>query len=139
MALNGYDGYFSIGNNGFINGVQVLVSDRLYPELTGMDVYAEFRPILRADADRDVFDRTLDSLCARTAGTTWVSYEDTDRQLAESEMQVRLLAWGLILLIGLIGILNIVNTVYTNIHTRMAEIGTQRAVGMSVGLSLIHI
>lgn len=133
MALNGYDGYFSIGNNGFINGVQVLVSDRLYPELTGMDVYAEFRPILRADADRDVFDRTLDSLCARTAGTTWVSYEDTDRQLAESEMQVRLLAWGLILLIGLIGILNIVNTVYTNIHTRMAEIGTQRAVGMSVG------
>ncbi len=33
--------------------------------------------------------------------------------------------------IGLIGILNIVNTVYTNIHTRISEIGIQRAVGMS--------
>jgi ABC-type antimicrobial peptide transport system permease subunit len=44
-----------------------------------------------------------------------------------------MLAWGLILFIGLIGVLNIINTVYTNIHTRIAEIGTQRAVGMSAG------
>jgi len=28
---------------------------------------------------------------------------------------------------------DIVNTVYTNIHTRVTEIGTQRAIGMSVG------
>lgn len=33
---------------------------------------------------------------------------------------------------GLIGLLNIINTVSTNIHTRVAEIGIQRAVGMSV-------
>ncbi len=47
--------------------------------------------------------------------------------------KIRFLAWGLILFIGLIGILNIINTVYTNIHTRIMEIGIQRAVGMSVG------
>ncbi|MDE5824891.1 MAG: FtsX-like permease family protein, partial [Lachnospiraceae bacterium] len=131
MTLNGYDGYFSVGNNGFCVGVQVIVSDQLYPQLTGTDTYAEFRPILNADADREMFDHTLESLCTRIAGTTWVSYEDTDRQLAESEAQIKMLAWGLILLIGLIGILNIVNTVYTNIHTRVTEIGTQRAIGMS--------
>lgn len=62
-----------------------------------------------------------------------MSYEETDRQFAESSAQIQLLAWGLILLIGLIGILNIINTVYTNIHTRIAEIGTQRAIGMSAG------
>ncbi len=133
LSLDGYEGYFSVGNNGFCNGLQVLVSDRLYPQLTGTDVYAEFRPILSAGADREAFDRTLDGLCARVAGTTWVSYEETDRQLAESSAQIQLLAWGLILLIGLIGILNIINTVYTNIHTRIAEIGTQRAIGMSAG------
>lgn len=133
LALNGYDGYFSVGNNGFCNGVQVLVSDRLYPQLTGAEIYAELRPILNANTDRETFERTIDSLCARAAGTTWVSYEETDRQLAESGAQIRLLVWGLILLIGLIGILNIVNTVYTNIHTRVAEIGTQRAIGMSAG------
>ena len=32
----------------------------------------------------------------------------------------------------LIGVLNIINTVYTNIHTRKKEIGTQRAIGMSL-------
>lgn len=133
LALNGYEGYFSVGNNGFCNGVQVLVSDRLYPQLTGAEAYAEFRPVLNADADRETFEQTIDNLCTRAAGTTWVSYEETDRQLAESGTQIRLLAWGLILLIGLIGILNIVNTVYTNIHTRVVEIGTQRAIGMSAG------
>ena len=39
--------------------------------------YAEFCPILSAGADREAFDRTLDGLCARVAGTTWVSYEET--------------------------------------------------------------
>lgn len=66
-------------------------------------------------------------------GTTYLSYEETDRQLEESFEQIRLLAWGLILFIGLIGLLNIINTVYTNIHTRIMEIGMQRAIGMSVG------
>ena len=75
----------------------------------------------------------LEELGQRIPGTVTVSYEQTDRQYEESEAQIRFLAWGLILFIGLIGILNIINTVYTNIHTRIMEIGIQRAVGMSVG------
>jgi len=35
--------------------------------------------------------------------------------------------------VALIGLLNIINTVYTNIHTRVAEIGIQRAIGMGTG------
>lgn len=133
LSMNGYDGYFSVGNNGFVNGVQVLVSDRLYPSLTAADAYAELRPILYEDADRIAFDKVLEELCRQIPGTAAVSYEQTERQFAESEAQIKLLAWGLILFIGLIGILNIVNTVYTNIHTRVAEIGIQRAIGMSAG------
>ncbi len=133
LSITGYDAYFSVGNSGFLNGVQVLVSDRVYPKLTGTDTYAELRPILQRDADRRAFDETLEALCQRIPGTTVVSYEQTDRQFSESEAQIRLLAWGLILFIGLIGILNIINTVYTNIHTRITEIGVQRAIGMSKG------
>lgn len=133
LSISGYDSYFSIGNNGFLNGVQVIVSDSLYPALTGTDVYAELRPTLRKDADRDAFELVLDELCTRVGGTTWISYEQTDRQIEESSAQINMLAWGLILFIGVIGILNIINTVYTNIHTRVTEIGTQRAIGMSVG------
>lgn len=133
LSMGGYDGYFSVGNSGFVNGIQVLVSDRIYERLTGTDTYAELRPSLRDGADREAFDRMLEELCQGTPGTTVVSYEQTDRQLAESEAQIKLLAWGLILFISLIGILNIINTVYTNIHTRVAEIGVQRAIGMSAG------
>lgn len=133
LSLSGYDAYFSVGNSGFTNGVQVIVSDKIYGQLTGKDVYAELRPLLIEDADRAAFEKRLAALCRRRAGTTWVSYEQTDRQLKESAAQINLLAWGLILLIGMIGILNIINTVYTNIHTRVKEIGTQRAIGMSMG------
>ena len=133
LSMSGYDGYFSVGNNGFINGVQVLVSDRIYSGLTGTDTYAELCPGLKDGADRTAFNQVLEELGQRIPGTVTVSYEETDRQYEESEAQIRFLAWGLILFIGLIGILNIINTVYTNIHTRIMEIGIQRAVGMSVG------
>ncbi len=133
LSLSGYEGYFSVGNSGFINGVQVLTSDRLSPQLTGTDAYAELRPALDTNADREAFDMVLEQFCQRVPGTSTVSYEQTDRQMEESAAQINMLAWGLILFIGLIGVLNIINTVYTNIHTRITEIGTQRAVGMSAG------
>ena len=133
LSMSGYDGYFSVGNNGFINGVQVLVSDRIYSGLTGTDTYAELCLGLKDGADRTAFNQVLEELGQRIPRTVTVSYEQTDRQYEESEAQIRFLAWGLILFIGLIGILNIINMVYTNIHTRIMEIGIQRAVGMSVG------
>ncbi len=130
-TLDGYDRYFSVGNNGFVNGVQVIVNEELYTLLTGGEQYHEFLPVLKEGGERDAFDKEIEALAKRVPGTTWLSYEDTDRQLAESFAQIRLLAWGLILFVGLIGLLNIVNTVYTNIHTRVTEIGIQRAMGMS--------
>ena len=133
LAFSDYDAYFSVGNDGFTNGVQILVNEQLFPQLTGSSAYAELRPILQPEADRESFGLLLEQLCQRLPGTTALSFEQADQQLAESEAQIRLLAWGLILFIGLIGVLNIINTVYTNIQTRRAEIGMQRAIGMSNG------
>ena len=127
-TLDGYDGYLGIGNGGFTNGVQVIVDDSIYEQLTGKNTYSEFLPTLNAGADRENFDTFV---CEQTPGTTFLSYEETDQQLQESFAQIQMLAWGLILFVGLIGILNIINTVYTNIHTRVTEIGMQRAIGMS--------
>lgn len=127
------EGAVTINNEGFINGVQIMVSDETYDELTGNDRYAEVYPTLKQDADREQFETWLDSWCKENAGSHWLSYQMTAKQLEESFEQIRLLCYGLIFFIGLIGILNIVNTVYSNIHTRVAEIGMQRAIGMSVG------
>ncbi len=63
-------------------------------------------------------------------GSRWLSYSKTDRQLQESFAQKRILAWGFIFFVTLIGALNIINTIYTNIYTRINEIGMQRAIGM---------
>ena len=132
-TLDGYDTFLSVGNSGFVNGVQVVVNEDLYTALTGKTAYNWLQPALAEGVDREDYDAAVEALAGRTPGTIWLSYEDTDRQLAESFAQIRLLAWGLILFVALIGLLNIVNTVYTNIHTRVAEIGMQRAIGMSAG------
>ena len=133
LDFSKYDGYLGIGNGGFTNGVQVIVDDAIYERLTGKDTYSEFLPTLNEGADREIFDTFIEAFCDRTPGTTFLSYEESDQQLKESFAQIQMLAWGLILFVGLIGILNIINTVYTNIHTRVTEIGMQRAIGMSAG------
>ena len=114
-TLDGYDGYLGIGNGGFTNGVQVIVDDAIYERLTGKDTYSEFLPTLNEGADREIFDTFIEAFCDRTPGTTFLSYEESDQQLKESFAQIQ------------------INTVYTNIHTRVTEIGMQRAIGMSSG------
>ncbi len=126
------DGFVTINNEGFLNGVQITVSDKTYDLLTGSNRYSEVYPVLKQDADQEQFERWLDDWCRESAGSHWLSYGETAGQLKESFRQIRMLCQALIVLIGLIGILNIVNTVYSNIHTRVAEIGMQRAIGMSV-------
>jgi hypothetical protein len=121
----------TLDNSGFINGVQIIVFDTIYDVITGQSNYTEIYPVLSQNADREAVEQSIISICERTSGSRWLSYQNTDQQLRESYEQIKLLAWGLILFVGLIGILNIINTVYTNIHTRLKEIGVQRAIGMS--------
>ena len=121
----------SINNEGFLNGVQMIVNEKTYDLLTGNNRYSEIYPALKPNADPAQFETWLDNWCKENPGSHWLSYLQTAAQLEESFQQIRLLCWGLILLIGLIGILNIINTVYSNIHTRVTEIGMQRAIGMS--------
>ncbi|MDE6846543.1 MAG: FtsX-like permease family protein [Lachnospiraceae bacterium] len=123
----------SINNDGFTNGIQIIGTNELYDALTGESMYNEIYPLLNDDSDSEEFEKWLDEWCKDNPGTHWLSYRQSDEQMAESFEQIRLLSWGLILFIGLIGILNIINTVYTNIHTRVNEIGMQRAIGMSRG------
>ncbi len=119
-----------LNNEGFVNGVQVVVFDTVYDRLTGKSAYSELYPVLENGADIQEVEQKIEEICRQTAGSRWISYRSTDRQLEESYQQIKLLAWGLILFIGLIGLLNIVNTTYTGIHTRINEIGIQRAIGM---------
>ena len=125
------DSPITIGSGGFTNGVQLLVSDSLYCSLTGSDSYSEVYPTLKKDTEPAEFEAWLDSWCGEAPGTRWLSYRQSSSELAQSFAQIKMLCWVLIALIGVIGILNIINTVYSSIHTRIGEIGMQRAIGMS--------
>lgn len=125
------DNAVTIGSDGYLNGVQILVNDEVFCEATGTDLYAEVCPTLKEGADEAAFEAWLDQWCANLPGTNWISYQKSADEMAESFEQIRLLCWVLILFIGLIGVLNIINTVYSNIHTRVGEIGMLRAIGMS--------
>lgn len=131
LVLGVIDTPVTINNDGFLNGVQIIVNDELYCSLLGNDSYSEVYPTLLDDADTDAFENRLDSLCGEYPGTHWLSYLQSSSEMAESFEQIKMLCWVLIVFIGIIGILNIVNTVYSNIHTRVGEIGIQRAIGMS--------
>lgn len=122
-----------MNNDGFINGVQVIVNGEMYCSLMKDDSCGEVYPTLKEGADAEGFESWLDGWCEKTAGTHWLSYRQSGEEMAESFRQIKLLCWILIVLIGAIGILNIINTVYSNIHTRVQEIGMQRAIGMSRG------
>lgn len=121
------DSPVTIGSRGFTNGVQILVNDALCCELTGSDYYAEVCPTLKKDTDTADFEAWLDGWCGENPGTQWLSYRQSSQEMAESFAQIKMLCWVLIALIGVIGVLNIINTVYSNIHTRIGEIGMQRA------------
>jgi hypothetical protein len=121
----------TINNEGFVNGVQIIVCDAVYTAITGQERYAEVYPTLTAETEAEYFETWLDEWCSRSTGSHWLSYRQSDAELSESFAQINMLCWGLILFIGLIGVLNIINTVYTNIHTRVSEIGMQRAIGIS--------
>lgn len=125
------DAPITINNDGFTNGVQVLVNDEVYNKITKQYEYSEIYVTLHENADVEEFERWLDNWCNSNLGSHWISYQQSDAQLEDSFEQINMLCWGLIFFIGLIGILNIINTVYSNIHTRVSEIGMQRAIGMS--------
>lgn len=120
-----------INNAGYTNGVQVIAADSAYNFIVGSNHFSEIYPILKESADAEAFESWLQDWCTDNPGTHWISYRMADAQMEDSFEQIQMLCWALIIFIGIIGVLNIINTVYSNLHTRVSEIGMQRAIGMS--------
>ena len=68
------DTAITINNDGFTNGVQLIVNDEIYCSLLGNDSYSEVYPTLQDNADTDTFESWLDSWCSNYPGTHWLSY-----------------------------------------------------------------
>lgn len=115
---------------GWVNGVDVIVYDSIYDELTGKNALNQINVYAKDKSSLEDLQSAVEQVSIDNPGSRWLSFSETDRQMQESFAQTKILAWGFILFVTLIGALNIINTTYTNIHTRINEIGMQRAIGM---------
>ena len=109
------DGPITINNDGFINGVQLIVNDEIYCSLPGDDSYSEIYPTLQDGVDTDAFENWLGNWCRGCPGTHWLFWLQSSNEIAESFKQIKMLCQVLILFIDIIGILNIINTVYSSL------------------------
>ena len=57
------DNPISINNEGFANGVQIIVNEEIYCSLLENDSYSEIYPTLQDSADADSFENWLDNWC----------------------------------------------------------------------------
>lgn len=83
----------TINNDGFTNGVQIIVCDAAYTAITGQARYAEVYPALTAGADTEQFEAWLNEWCSQNTGSHWLSYLQSDAELAESFAQIKILIW----------------------------------------------
>jgi len=120
----------SIQGTGWVNGIDVIVYDDIYDELTGKNTLNQINVYAKGKSKLEEVQAIVEQISKDSPGSRWLSYSETERQMQESFAQTKILAWGFILFVTLIGALNIINTMYTNIHTRINEIGMQRAIGM---------
>lgn len=74
----------------------------------------------------------LDAIQQKLPNCTLASLEGVKAELMGSIGAIRNLGFGMVILISIIGALNIMNTTITSLHTRRAELGTGRAIGMSM-------
>lgn len=91
------DTAITINNDGFTNGVQLIVNDEIYCSLLGNDSYSEVYPTLQDNADTDTFESWLDSWCSNYPGTHWLSYLQSSNEMIESFEQIKMLCWVLII------------------------------------------
>lgn len=80
----------TINNDGFTNGVQIIVCDAAYTAITGQARYAEVYPALTAGADTEQFEAWLNEWCSQNTGSHWLSYLQSDAELAESFAQIKI-------------------------------------------------
>ena len=65
--LEGLDSPVTLENEGFVNGIQVVVSDSVYDKITQKNEYTALYPTLTQEADRSSVERAIQELCGKTA------------------------------------------------------------------------
>lgn len=92
---------------------------------TGLEVFVD------SDADRDGMIRAIEAVLGNRQDVFAFDMGSVAESGEQINLQMSILLYGMVAVVGLIGALNIVNTITTNLVLRIREFGMLRAVGMS--------
>ena len=115
------------------NDVAVIAAIDTVREVAGREGYTGLEITTAAGADRQLLRRTVAAAIGGEQRGTVVTTNDREAQQQSITLQMSILLYGLVAVVGVIGALNIINTMTTGLILRTREFGTLRAVGMSAG------
>lgn len=116
---------------GNYNSATVVTSIETARRIAGSDGYTGMEVDVAAGASAQDVARSIEAVIGNREDVFAFDMSAVEQSGRQINLQMSILLYGLVAVVGLIGALNIVNTITTNLILRVREFGTLRAVGMS--------
>lgn len=113
------------------NGVDVIISDNQFKNITNLDNYDLVYTTMKDGADHKAINKQLGKIGSKVPGTTTVDMIKDKEDNAKMDEKFLIYNYGIVAVIFVISILNIINNVSYNLTSRTNEFGMLRAVGIS--------
>jgi putative ABC transport system permease protein len=111
-------------------GLDIVVSEEIFAELTGHEHFDRIFIRLKPNADKKEITDYLNRLVNIRIGYSYVDVQANADEMTRETQAISLFFYGFITVIALICCLNIINTVSTNLILRYREFGIIQSVGL---------
>ena len=113
------------------SGVDVIISDNQFRNITNLDNYDLVYTIMKDGADHEAINKQLGKIGSKVPGTTTVDMTKDKEDNAKMDKKFLIYNYGIVAVIFVISMFNIINNVSYNLTSRTNEFGMLRAVGIS--------
>ncbi|MBU5306925.1 ABC transporter permease [Clostridioides mangenotii] len=112
-------------------GVDIIVSDTYFRNITGIENYDIVFADMDKGADHKAINKKLGKIGSKTLGTSTIDMVEDKINSEKMDQKLMLYNYGIVAVIFIISIFNIFNSVSYNILSRTNEFGMLRAVGIT--------
>ncbi|CEI72665.1 MULTISPECIES: ABC transporter permease [Romboutsia] len=113
------------------NGVDVIISDNQFKNITNLDNYDLVYATIKDGADHESINKQLGKIGSKVPGTTTIDMIKDKEDDAKMNEKFLIYNYGIVAVLFVISMFNIINNVSYNLTSRTSEFGMLRAVGIS--------
>lgn len=113
------------------SGVDVIISDNQFKNITNLDNYDLVYTTMKDGADHEAINKQLGKIGSTVPGTTTVDMTKDKEDNDKMDKKFLIYNYGIVAVIFVISMFNIINNVSYNLTSRTNEFGMLRAVGIS--------